>query len=115
MISVKSQRNPEELINPFGGKGKLTLDYLLDSTCCPESVNMHAIATLEPGSVIGNHTHTGESECYYIISGKAEYNDDGYFRQLSAGDVTFTADGHSHSIKNIGSDNLVFVALIIKS
>ena len=114
MIIGRNERNPENLNNPFGGEGNLELDHLLKSPLCPTNMNMFAVATLEPGSTIGYHQHTGESECYYIISGKGQYNDDGCTRRLVPGDVTFTASGHSHSLKNIGDEDLVFVAVITK-
>ncbi len=100
---------------PENGKGMLRLDKIHEKISPkPEKLNMYAIANLEPGGEVGYHKHEGESESYYIISGKALYNDDGIETELSAGDATFTPNGHSHGIKNIGSDTLVFVALIIK-
>ena len=69
--------------------------------------------TIEPGSSLGFHEHHGESETYYIISGKGEYDDDGVKRTVSAGDMTFTPDGHGHGLKCLGDAPVVFMALII--
>ena len=68
---------------------------------------------LAPGCSIGTHKHEGESETYFIVRGSGEYDDNGVLRSVSAGDVTFTGDGESHGIRNTGSGDLVFVALIL--
>ena len=67
--------------------------------------------TIEPGSSLGFHEHHGESETHYIISGKGEYDDDGVKRTVSAGDMTFTPDGHGHGLKCLGDEPVVFMAL----
>ena len=69
--------------------------------------------TLEPGCSLGYHEHHGESETYYILSGKGIYSDNGELRMVEAGDMTFTPDGKGHALTNAGEENLVFMALII--
>ncbi len=95
------------------GEGILRLDKLLLPPDSPAKVRMYAKATLEPGASVGYHTHHNESESYFILSGKGEYNDDGEISTVLPGDITFTPDGHGHGIKNIGDDELVFMALIV--
>lgn len=70
--------------------------------------------TLEPGCSLGYHEHHGESETYYILSGQGEYSDNGLYRPVQPGDITFTPDGKGHGLANIGNTDLVFMALIIK-
>ena len=65
------------------------------------------------GCTLGYHVHHNESETYYIISGQGEYNDNGMFRNVAAGDMTFTPDGKGHGLVNTGNTDLVFMALII--
>ena len=69
--------------------------------------------TIQPGSSLGYHEHKNESETYYILSGTAEYNDNGTTRTVKAGDVTYTPDGCGHALKPIGNEPVVFMALII--
>lgn len=114
MIIGKEQRKSDVLDNPFGGTGRLVLDHLLKPPYCANTMEMFSVAVLEPGSEIGYHMHSGESEGYYIISGRGQYNDNGYVKYVNPGDSTFTPNGHSHSLKNISDENLVFIALIIK-
>ena len=46
--------------------------------------------------------------------GQGEYNDNGTYRPVKAGDITFTPDNHGHALANTGNTDLVFMALIIK-
>ena len=42
--------------------------------------------TLAPGNTIGEHTHTGDNEFFYFLSGAAEYNDNGtWVRRRASG------------------------------
>lgn len=78
-----------------------------------KNVRMYSKVVLDVGAEVKYHTHTGESESFYILKGVAEYSDDGEVTTLHAGDYTNTTSGHGHSIKNIGHDALEFMALII--
>ena len=72
-----------------------------------------AQVTLKPGCSIGEHPHHGETETYYLLSGKGEYTDNGVARPVEAGEITFCEDGNTHGLKNTGEEDLVFMALII--
>ena len=99
---------------PMGGTGWLVLDKMSLAVNLPESVGMYAKATLAPDSEVGYHIHSADSEVYYILSGEGEYVEDGVARRVGAGDVTYTPMGGGHSIKNIGTTPLEFIALILK-
>lgn len=70
-------------------------------------------AVLKVGEEVEFHVHERESESYYILSGKGLYNDNGEIVEVTKGTVTFTPSGSGHGIKNIGNENLEFIALII--
>lgn len=101
----------EENLN--GGKGRAYIRELLDKKQMNGKCSLYAQIILEPGSSIGYHVHHGESETYFILQGEGEYNDNGALRGVREGDVTYTSDGCGHALKNIGKENLVFMALII--
>ena len=47
--------------------------------------------------------------------GEAVYDDNGTKRRISAGDTTWTPSGSGHGVDNsAGSEDLVFMALIVK-
>lgn len=91
----------------------LTIFSLNDFPNPPASLRMLAKAVIEPGGFVEYHVHHGECEYYYILSGTAEYDDNGSVLQVNAGDITFTGDGEGHGIKNNGTEPLVFLPIIV--
>ena len=69
--------------------------------------------TLRPGTSIGFHIHEKDSELFYILTGTAEYNDDGEIRTVQAGDVTICPAGSGHGIANRSDETVELVALIV--
>ena len=114
MIRTAEKLFVEEKDCHMGGEGHLAIRHILTS---PDEMlrkgRAFAHSTLEPGASIGYHLHEGESEIYYIYSGKGEINDNGEIRPIRAGDTIVTPDGHGHGIKNTGDDPLHFIALIL--
>jgi mannose-6-phosphate isomerase-like protein (cupin superfamily) len=112
------RRSNEKIVEfrekPFQGEGGVTSRSLLNN---PDEMYGKGRAfthcTLQPGCSIGFHLHENESETYYIYSGTGEFNDNGVISTVSAGDVTFTGAGEGHGLKNIGSEPLEFIALIL--
>lgn len=96
-----------------GGEGHVIIKRLLDEKQLNGKCGLYAEVTIEPGCSLGYHEHHGESETYYILSGKGIYSDNGTLRMVEAGDVTFTPDGKGHAMTNSGDEDLVFMALII--
>lgn len=96
------------------GEGGVTMRKLLNG---PEEMygkgRLFGHFTLEPGCSMGYHVHQNEGEAYYIYSGTGEFNDNGTITTVTAGDVTFTGADEGHSLKNIGSEPLELIALII--
>lgn len=107
------QTKIEKIEAMCGGKGSVIIKHILGEKELNSKCGLYAEVTIEPGCTLGYHEHKGESETYYILSGKGSYNDNGTTRTVQAGDVTFTGDGNGHGLDNIGNENLVFMALII--
>lgn len=68
--------------------------------------------TLPVGSSIGLHTHKGNCEIVYVLSGAGTYIDDGETSPLTAGMTTYCPEGHSHSIINTGKQPLVLLGVL---
>ena len=68
---------------------------------------------LEKGCGVGYHQHVGDAELYYIMSGEAQYNDNGSIVTLHPGDLTFTGPGEYHGITNEKEEPLRFIALVV--
>ena len=103
----------ERIENMCGGEGHVIVKRILDAKELNGKCGLYAQVTIEPGCSLGYHEHHNESETYYIISGEGEYDDNGTKRVVKAGDKTFTPDNCGHGLKNTGTEDLVFMALII--
>ena len=111
-------KNDEHKIDNYekfaGGEGKVAFKRLIQT---PDELydkgRVFSVATLEKNGSLGVHAHKDEEEFYYILSGTGEYYDNGVTAVVTAGDTTVCKAGESHGIKNIGDDDLVYVALIL--
>lgn len=103
----------ERIENMCGGEGHVIIKRILGERELNGKCGLYAQVTIEPGCSLGYHEHHSESETYYILAGKGEYDDNGTKRPVKAGDVTYTPDNCGHALKNTGEEDLVFMALII--
>ena len=94
----------EVVKNMAGGDGEVTIKRILGEKELNGKCGLYAQVTIQPGSSLGFHEHKNESETDYILSGTAEYNDNGTTRPVKAGDVTYTPDGYGHALKPIGNE-----------
>jgi quercetin dioxygenase-like cupin family protein len=69
--------------------------------------------TLVPGASIGKHQHIGETEYYWILQGEGIVTEADGEKHVKAGDLVITGGGATHAIRNEGTQDLVFMALII--
>jgi mannose-6-phosphate isomerase-like protein (cupin superfamily) len=63
---------------------------------------------LHPGSAIGLHEQK-EDEIYYVLSGKGELTLDGKRSEVGPGTAILTRVGSSHSLRQVGPDDLVII------
>lgn len=70
---------------------------------------------LQAGSSLGEHTHEGDYEVVYIVSGAATMIFDGVPEELSAGDCSYCPEGHTHRLMNTGDEDLIFFAVVSKT
>ncbi|EEQ57563.1 cupin domain protein [Clostridiales bacterium 1_7_47FAA] len=115
MIRLKEEHEVILKDSPFNGEGKIQVCNLINK---PEELlncgRVFAHTTVYPGSSIGYHVHIRESELYYILKGKARFNDNGTMREIRAGDVTITYPGEGHGITTIGEEPVEMIALILQ-
>lgn len=113
MIRNGKDKSVEVREDMRGGRGKVFIAHLwkndeMNAGCC----RMAAEITIPPGNSIGFHRHEEEEEIFYIISGIADFDDDGRVVRLAPGDTTLTSAGSGHAIANAGRDDLVVMAVI---
>jgi mannose-6-phosphate isomerase-like protein (cupin superfamily) len=63
---------------------------------------------LKPGSGIGLHEQK-EDEIYYVLSGRGQMTLDGKTVDITPGTAVLTRTGSSHSLKQVGSEDLVIL------
>ncbi len=97
----------ETRIQNFRGGEKETIAKMFT-----DEHNRIMLGRLVPGASIGMHTHDMGSEIVYILSGNGKAVYDCGQETLTAGDCHYCPKGHSHSLINDGSEDLVFFAVI---
>lgn len=113
-MTKAGQREIVKAENVNGGAGYILKEALLTGADLGEHCKMFSQVTIPAGCELGYHEHHGESETYYILSGKGTYNDNGTELPAETGDVFLCRDGDGHGLKNTGNDDIKFVALILK-
>ena len=63
---------------------------------------------LKPGSGIGLHEQK-EDEIYYVLSGRGQMTLDGKTVDVTPGTAVLTRTGSTHSLKQVGSEDLVIM------
>ena len=114
MIKKKTAQDVEVRKNMRGGDGEVTVRHYLKPEEITARTRLCAELVLPPGASIGVHDHVEEDEIYIIQKGKGMMTDGGKEVPVETGDVILTGKGASHSIRNIGTENLIVTAVIIK-
>ena len=114
MVTRKGGHRVETRREARNGTGTLTLVHLAEPEEMMGRGRMFAKAVLQPGDSIGLHTHQGEAEWFYILSGTARILDNGRELLLEEGDTLCTPDGGSHRVEAAGGRPLEYIALILK-
>lgn len=112
MYKEIGQLKTETKLNNMG-KEKMFKTNLADFDLWDPKVRLYSLIQVKPGEEVEYHMHSGESETFFILSGKGVYNDNGNKVDITPGMVTFTPSGQGHSIKNTGTEMLSFIALIV--
>ena len=104
---------PERLEHLKGGAGHLERYALLSPEEMLGAGTVCARMVLQPGCEVGEHTHHGNYEVYYFLSGHGVYRSNGETTTVDAGTVTFTGDGERHALRNDGPEPLEFMAFVL--
>lgn len=77
-----------------------------------ESNNKIMISRLPAGASIGMHQHTTSSEMNYVISGSGRAVCDDIEEELTVGNCQYCPKGSTHSIMNIGIEELILFTVV---
>ncbi len=95
-----------------GGNGECLVTFLAGRQL-QKHVKLFSRVDIPVGAGIGPHSHSDETEYYYIIAGNGYVDDNGEPRNVKPGDVVVTTGGASHSVENTGSVPLIMIAVIV--
>ena len=112
MITNVDTTVPEIAENVRGGSGTAYAHKLID--LFPGSaIKSVGIVRLEPGASVGAHSHHGDEDFYYCISGTGIVVDNGVEHPFVPGTLQITRDGETQAIRNTGETELVFLGALI--
>lgn len=95
------------------GKGTVMAHKLLDFY--PGSaIKSVGVVRLEPGASIGEHSHEGDEDFYYCLSGCGVVVDNGVEHPFLPGTLQITRSGECQALRNTGETELVFFAALIE-
>lgn len=114
MIKKSSEQAMEIRKNMRGGPGEVAIKHYFNKEEFNIPCRLCAELILSPGAGIGLHEHIDEDEIFIIQKGKGVVIDGGKEVKVEAGDAILTGKGASHSIKNIGEDELLITAIIVQ-
>ena len=80
----------------------------------PEHARLFSVLRLIPGASIGMHTHEDSCEVIYVLSGTASFVFNGEPETVEAGQAHYCPKGGTHTMKNNGDCDLVFLAVVPK-
>ena len=103
-----------------GGTGEGTLygkfAFRREQADINHAIKESGLMTLKPGDSIGLHKHDANEDTYIILAGKGLFVDgEGNEYVVGPESVTIAVAGESHSLKNIGTEDLVFIDLIAQN
>lgn len=113
MIQYAKELASYNIPAPCGGTGYVHIQDFLNPIYAHGAGRGFVIATMPPGSSCGVHEHRGDCETYYILKGTARVTDNGTEYTLGSGDMMLCDDGCTHSIANAGSEDLVYISVIL--
>ncbi|MCM8773065.1 MAG: cupin domain-containing protein [candidate division WOR-3 bacterium] len=114
MIRRKNEMEIEEREKMRGGDGIIKILHFFKKEEFNANVRLCAKLIIPPFCSIGLHQHLDEDEVYIIVKGKGILFDGKQEHIVLEGDAILTGKGESHSIKNIGEDDLEIIAFISK-
>lgn len=112
MIKSTEEFRVQKIEGLMGGKGHVTFIHYFEPEDFEGAGRLFGKTIIEPGNSIGLHGHEGEQEAYYILKGKALYNDNGTESEIGPGTLTICKSGDSHGIEAIGDETLEYAMLI---
>ena len=112
MITSTQTVSPTPINAVRGGQGILFQQILVEDRP-GSSIRAVVVNRLLPGCTVGLHTHHGEEDFYYCLSGEGVVVDNGTEHPFTPGTLQITRDGESQAVRNTGAQDLVLLAALV--
>ena len=114
MNVINAQDLPIQRFKAHDGTGEIEMRFAFPHFASRNACwNFFGVATIPEGSTAGLHTHVGNDEWFYILSGTATLVVDGEARTIASGDIVLTRSGSTHEITAV-KDRLTFIAIEVR-
>ena len=113
-MTKAGEREVVKAVGAYGGAGYMLKEALITAEQMGEHCTMFHKVTIPVGCALGYHEHHGNTEAYYMLTGKGLYLDNDKEYEIEAGDVVFCEEGNGHGLTNTGDEDITFVALVLK-
>ncbi|MEO0510733.1 MAG: cupin domain-containing protein [Verrucomicrobiota bacterium] len=114
MIKKVHEIVPEIAENVRGGNGTVSAHKLL-GFFPGSAIQSLGIVRLEPGASIGDHSHEGDEDFYYCLSGSGVVVDNGVEYPFTPGTLQIARSGDSQALRNTGETELVFLGALVRT
>ncbi|MDD5018781.1 MAG: cupin domain-containing protein [Eubacteriales bacterium] len=96
-----------------GGDGTIDFLHIVPAEELPSKLRVCAVIDLKKGCGIGEHTHQGDTEIYYVLEGEGVLCDNGAVRPFRKGDCNVCGSGGSHAVYNEKDETLKIFEVIV--
>lgn len=110
-VIVTTRHEPGRVMGVHGGSGDLLWKRLATGSHLFAKWEGFEWVGLEPGGIVGKHTHTHTEEVFYFLSGSGELTLDGVTYRVQSGDACITPLGSWHSVTNTSHDLLSYIVV----
>lgn len=98
---------PQERVTAHQGVGEILFRRIAAAENLSGACNFIDFTRMPPGTTIGEHTHRGnEEEFYLILSGRGMMQQNGQEFSVTAGDFVRNPPGGTHGLRNVGEEEL---------
>ena len=113
MVHYRYENRPDARTKVRDGSGYVVMYHLFEESELMGKAKACTRLVLDPGCSIGSHPHGPDAEIYYVAKGTIVCNDNGEEKLLHEGDVVFTANGHTHGIRNDSRETAELFTIIL--
>jgi len=113
MIRLRQEQRVERAEKLHDGEGAVEIRHIVErEDHSHRHLKTMARVTVNPGDVIGYHTHEGKTEIIYILEGRALYYD-GTERILEPGDAAIVSENDGQAIRCADDQPMTYLAVIL--